>query len=48
LIGLRPRLPKENSDDLADIKKKNSELFDNNFNVELVEYIDDFIDQIFI
>jgi ATP-dependent Lon protease len=39
---------KENSDDLNDIKKKNSELFDNDFNVELVEYIDDFIDQIFI
>lgn len=39
---------KENSDDLNDIKIKNNELFDENFNVELVEYIDDFIDQIFI
>jgi ATP-dependent Lon protease len=41
-------ISKENSDDLIEIKKKDPTLIDDNFNVILVEYIGDFIDQIFI
>ncbi len=39
---------KENEEDLQEIIKKNSTIIDDNFKVELVEYIDDFIDKILV
>ena len=41
-------ISKENYQDLKEIKQKNSLLFDESFIVELVEYIDDFIDKILV
>jgi endopeptidase La len=41
-------ISKENSDDLTDIKNKDPTLIDDDFDVILVEYIGDFIDQILV
>jgi len=41
-------ISKENYQDLNEIQQKNSSLFDDNFIVELVEYIDEFIDKILV
>jgi endopeptidase La len=39
---------KENKEDLEEIIKKNNNIIDENFKVELVDYIDDFIDKILV
>ena len=41
-------VPLENKKDLEDIKKKYNKLIDNNFKVDLFDYIDDIIDKILI
>jgi endopeptidase La len=41
-------IPYENKNDFDEIINKNSTLIDNNFKVQLIEYIDDFIDMILI
>ena len=41
-------ISKENSDDLIELKNKDPTLIDDDFDVILVEYIGDFIDQILI
>ena len=39
---------KENKEDLEEIIKKNNNIIDENFKIELVDYIDDFIDKILV
>ena len=39
---------KENKDDLDEIIKKDTKLIDNNFQVQIIEYIDEIIDLVLI